>query len=250
MFSPRGQLKNEGATAISSTTFSAAAPSPDREPIRSRLWHHPPPPPSHRPSETLQHHPGEVPARRRGHPRRRQDSRDRSVDFGARPATSAVRPRKGGPVRTARMAALRPLPTAYEPSPRSVRRLVRPPWRWRAREVSCPGCRWSRNLDKRSSRLSPSSSSTRVIRPSLPLAIRRALGRRPSGTAAVTSTPFLLDFGHQTSSGQPILLDVLNKISMGVSGEIVDGGALTGAADRQQKGRTDDACGGRGRRKP
>ena len=82
---------------------------PDREPIRSRLWHHPPPPPPRRPSKTPQHHPGEVPARRRGHPRRRQDNRDPSVDFGARPATSAVRPGKGGPVRTTRMAALRPL---------------------------------------------------------------------------------------------------------------------------------------------
>ena len=33
--------------------------------------------------------------------------------------------------------------------------------------------------------------------------------------------PVLLDFGHQTNSAQPILLDVLNKISMGVSGELV-----------------------------
>ena len=38
-----------------------------------------------------------------------------------------------------------------------------------------------------------------------------------AGTAAITP----LDFGHQTSSTQPILLNVLNKISMGVSGELV-----------------------------
>ena len=44
---------------------------------------------------------------------------------------------------------------------------------------------------------------------------------RGGWNCAIASTPFLLDFGHQTSSAQPILLNVLNKISMGVSGELV-----------------------------
>ena len=60
-----------------------------------------------------------------------------------------------------------------------------------------------------------------------------------AGTAAITSTHFLLDFGHQTSSAQPILLDVLNKISMGVSGELVaEDAAPTGVADCQGRVRT------------
>ena len=55
-----------------------------------------------------------------------------------------------------------------------------------------------------------------------------------TGTVAITSAPFSLISATRPARPSPSFLDVLNKISMGVSGELVaEDAAPTGVADRQ-----------------
>ena len=55
-----------------------------------------------------------------------------------------------------------------------------------------------------------------------------------AGTVAITSAPFSLISATRPARPSPSFLDVLNKISMGVSGELVaEDAAPTGVADRQ-----------------